>query len=148
MAGLEKDGKIINKMKISENVEKITNPGYKKVYRLYNKDTGRMIADVITLASEEAPSGDDYVIFDPSFTWKRQKLSNFISKELQVQIFDKGKLVYECPSLEEIRKYCLSQIDTLWEETLRFENPQPYYVDLSKELWALRTELIEDHQKA
>jgi nicotinate phosphoribosyltransferase len=148
MAGLEKDGKIINKMKISENVEKITNPGYKKVYRLYNKDTGRMIADVITLASEDAPAGDDYVIFDPSFTWKRQKLSNFIAKELQVQIFDKGKLVYECPSLEEIRKHCLSQIGTLWEETLRFENPQPYYVDLSQELWALRTRLIEDHQEA
>ena len=147
MAGLEKDGKIVNKLKISENVEKITNPGYKKVYRLYDKDTGRMIADVITLACEDAPAGDDYVIFDPSFTWKRQKLSNFVSKELQVQIFDKGKLVYACPSLEEIRTYCLEQIGTLWEETLRFEKPQPYYIDLSQKLWELRTELIEDHQE-
>jgi nicotinate phosphoribosyltransferase len=80
MAGIEKDGVIIPKMKISENVEKITNPGFKKVYRLYDKDNGRMVADVITLASENPPSGDDYVIFDPSFTWKRKKLSIFIAK--------------------------------------------------------------------
>jgi nicotinate phosphoribosyltransferase len=147
MSGIEKEGVIIPKMKISENVEKITNPGYKKVYRLYDKNTGRMMADVITLASEEPPSGDDYVIFDPSFTWKRQKLSNFTAKELQVKIFDKGKLVYDSPNIEEIRAWCLDHINTLWEETLRFENPQTYYIDLSQPLWELRTRLIEEHQE-
>ena len=147
MSGVEKDGEIVPKMKISENVEKITNPGFKKVYRLYDKDSGRMVADVITLASEEAPAGDDYVIFDPSFTWKRQKLSNFTAKELQVKIFDGGRLVYESPGIDEIRAYCLSQIPTLWEETLRFENPQTYYIDLSQKLWELRTGLIENYQE-
>jgi len=147
MSGVEKDGVIVPKMKISENVEKITNPGYKKVYRLYDKDSGRMIADVITLAEEEPPRDDDYVIFDPSFTWKRKKLRNFIAKELQVQIFDGGRLVYDSPSINEIRNHCLSQIPTLWEETLRFENPQNYYIDLSQELWELRTELIESHRE-
>ncbi|MCL2492687.1 MAG: nicotinate phosphoribosyltransferase [Clostridiales bacterium] len=144
MAGIEKDGVIVPKMKISENVEKITNPGFKKLYRLYDKSTGRMIADVITLAHEEAPSGDDYCIFDPSFTWKRKNLSNFIARELRLQIFDKGRCVYETPQPEAIRDFCLAQINTLWEETLRFENPQTYYVDLSQELWELRSSLIED----
>jgi len=143
MAGVEKDGVIEPKMKISENVEKLTNPGFKKVYRLYDKDSGRMVADVITLASEDPPAGDDYMIFDPSFTWKRKRLRNFIAKDLQVKIFEAGRLVYESPDLDTIRSYCLSQIDTLWEETLRFENPQPYYIDLSQELWELRAELIE-----
>jgi len=148
MSGVEEEGVVVPKMKISENVEKLTNPGFKKVYRLYNKDSGRMVADVITLAHEEAPSGDDYVIFDPSFTWKRQKLNNFVAKELQAQIFDKGRLVYESPDIDSIREYCLGQIGTLWEETLRFENPQPYYVDLSRELWELRAELIEKYKES
>ncbi|MCL2111580.1 MAG: nicotinate phosphoribosyltransferase [Clostridiales bacterium] len=147
LAGIEKDGAVEPRIKISENVEKITNPGYKKVYRLYHKDTGRMIADVITLACEPPPAGDDYVIFDPSFTWKRQKLSNFVAKELQAKIFDKGRLVYDSPSLDEIRTHCLAQVDTLWEETLRYENPQPYYIDLSQKLWELRTEMIESFQE-
>jgi nicotinate phosphoribosyltransferase len=142
MAGVEKNGAVEPRMKLSENVEKITNPGFKNLYRLYDKDSGRMIADVITLAHEEAPSGDDYKIFDPSFTWKRKRLSNFIAKELRKQIYEGGKLVYESPPVAEIRSYCLEQIETLWEETLRFENPQPYYVDLSQELWELRSALI------
>ena len=148
MAGVEKDGVITPKMKISENVEKITNPGFKKVYRLYDKVSGRMIADVITLADEKAPAGDDYVIFDPSYTWKRKKLKNFIAKDLQEQIFDKGKLVYESPGLDDIRAYCLEHIETLWEETRRFENPQPYYIDLSQKLWELRAALIEQYKEA
>ena len=148
MSGIERDGVLIPKMKISENVEKITNPGYKKVYRLYDKDSGRMMADVITLASEAPPSGDDYVIFDPSYTWKRKKLKNFVARELQARIFDKGRLVYDSPPIADIRAYCLEQIGTLWEETLRFENPQTYYIDLSQKLWELRTELIETCQDA
>ena len=148
MSGVEVNGVIEPKMKISENVEKLTNPGFKKVYRLYDKDSGRMIADVITLASEEVPAGDDYMIFDPSFTWKRKKLKNFIAKELQEQIFEKGRLVYDCPDLDTVREYCLEHIETLWEETLRFENPQPYYIDLSQELWELRAGLIEKYREA
>jgi len=147
MAGVETDGVILPKMKISENVEKLTNPGFKKVYRLYDKDSGRMIADVITLAYEETPAGDDYVIFDPSFTWKRKKLRNFVAKELQEPIFKRGRLAYNCPDIDTIRRYCLAHIGTLWEETLRFENPQPYYIDLSPELWELRAELIEKYQE-
>ena len=147
LAAIEKNGTLIPKMKISENVEKLTNPGCKKLYRLYDKDSGRMIADVITLADEPAPSGDDYTIFDPSFTWKRKKLSNFIAKELRVKVFDKGKLVYKTPTIDEIKTYCLAQTYTLWEETLRFENPQTYYIDLSQKLWELRTELIKACQE-
>jgi nicotinate phosphoribosyltransferase len=148
MAGIEKDGVIEPRMKLSENVEKITNPGFKKVYRLYDKDSGRMVADVITLASEDAPAGDDYTIFDPSFTWKRKKLSNFIAKELQVKIFEGGRLVYDSPDIEDIRAYCLEQTGTLWEETLRFENPQPYYIDLSKRLWELRSSLMAKYMES
>ena len=146
LSGIEKDGVIEPKMKLSENVEKITNPGFKKLYRLFDKDSNRMIADVITIAHEDAPSGDDYVIFDPSFTWKRKRLSNFVARDIREQIFKSGKCIYEKPDIDEIRNYCLSQISTLWDETLRFENPQSYYIDLSKELWELRTELIEKVQ--
>jgi nicotinate phosphoribosyltransferase len=147
LAGLEKDGKIVPKMKISENVEKITNPGFKSLYRLYDKDTQRAMADVITLDREPAPSGDEYVIFDPSFTWKRKKLSNFTAVNMRKQIFENGVCVYNRPQIDEIRSYCAAQVTTLWDEMLRFENPQSYYVDLSDELWRLRTRLIEDYQK-
>ena len=147
LAGIEHDGKIIPKMKISENVEKITNPGFKTVYRLYDKDTNKAIADVITLDHECIPDGSDYEIFDPQIVWKRKTVSNFYAKNLRVQIFDKGKCVYKCPSIDEIRQYCQDQIDTLWEEILRFENPHEYYVDLSRELWELRNKLIEEYQE-
>ena len=145
LAAYEKDGVITPKMKLSENVEKITNPGFKHVYRLFDKDTGRVMADVITLADEPIPAGDNYAIFDPSFTWKRKKLSNFIAVNLRKEIFKNGVCVYERPEIDEIRDYCKEQISTLWEELLRFENPQTYYVDLSDELWALRTKFIEEH---
>lgn len=147
LAGIEYDGQIIPKMKISENVEKITNPGFKTVYRLYDKDTNKAIADVITLDHECIPDGSDYEIFDPQIIWKRKTVSNFYAKNLRVQIFDKGKCVYKCPSIDEIRQYCREQIDTLWEEILRFENPHEYYVDLSRELWELRNKLIEEYQE-
>lgn len=147
LAGIEKNGKVIPKMKISENVEKITNPGFKTVYRLFDKDTNKAIADVITLDHEKIPEGDDYEIFDPQILWKRKKVSNFYAKNLRVQIFDKGVCVYQSPGIDEIRNYCKEQIDTLWDEILRFENPHKYYVDLSKELWQLRTKLIEQYQE-
>jgi nicotinate phosphoribosyltransferase len=146
LAGVEQDGVIIPTMKISENVEKITNPGFKSLYRLFDKDTKRAIADVITLDHEPAPYGDDYVIFDPSFTWKRKKLSNFTAVNLRKPVFAGGKCVYKRPSVSEIQEYCGRQVETLWDELLRFENPQTYYVDLSDELWRLRTGMIESYE--
>ncbi|MDF2655089.1 MAG: nicotinate phosphoribosyltransferase [Bacillota bacterium] len=147
LAALEKDGVLIPKMKISENVEKITDPGFKTVYRLFDKDTDKAIADVITLDHESIPEGSEYEIFDPKVIWKRKKVSNFYAKNLRVPIFLKGVCVYESPDIDAIRDYCKEQIDTLWEEILRFENPHEYYVDLSKELWELKTKLIEEYQK-
>ena len=144
LAAIEKNGKIIPKIKVSENVEKITNPGVKSLYRLYDKDNNRAIADVITLESEPAPSGDDYEIFDPQNVWKRKKVSNFTAKNLRKKIFDKGKLIYDKPNIEEIRNYVKSQVSALWDEMLRFENPQIYYVDLSHDLWKLKKNMIED----
>jgi nicotinate phosphoribosyltransferase len=148
LAGVEKGGEIVPKMKISENVGKITNPGFKTLYRLYDKDTRHVMADVITLDHEPAPAGSDYVIFDPSFTWKRKKLSNFTAIGLRERIFKNGECVYERPTIDAIRAYCAEQVGTLWDELLRFENPQNYYVDLSDELWRLRAELIENYQSA
>ena len=147
LVALEKDGKMIPKIKVSENVEKITNPGFKTLFRLYDKDTNRAIADVITLDEETIPEGDEYEIFDPQNVWKRKKVSNFIAKNLRVQLFDKGKLVYNPPSIDEIREYCASQVAALWDEMLRFENPQTYYVDLSHDLWELKKDLIEKATK-
>lgn len=145
LAALEKDGVIIPKMKISENIEKITNPGFKTLCRLYDKDTDHAIADVITLHDEPVPSGDDYGIFDPSAVWKRKKLNNFYAKNLRKQIFKNGELVYDMPSLEEIKKYCADQVNGMWDEMLRFENPQTYYVDLSPKLWDLKNQLLHEH---
>ena len=144
LAALETDGKMIPKIKISENVEKITNPGFKKVYRIYDKDSDKALADVITLADETIPMVDGYEIFDPNAIWKRKKLSNYYVKDLRVQIFDQGNCVYESPGIEEIKDYTKAQIDTLWDETLRFENPQTYYVDLSQKLWDMKHELLSE----
>lgn len=145
LAALEEDGVIIPKIKISENVEKITNPGFKSLYRLYDKETGKAIADVMTVDGEEIPEEDGYVIFDPNAVWKKKRLENFYAKNLRVQIFDQGKCVYTSPSVDQIKAYCKEQMDTLWGETLRFENPQTYYVDLSQNLWNMKNELIEKH---
>ncbi|WP_206458804.1 nicotinate phosphoribosyltransferase [Anaerovorax sp. IOR16] len=146
LSALEVEGTIVPKIKISENIEKITNPGFKKVYRLYDKTTNQAFADVITLNHEEIPSGSDYEIFNPEATWKRKKICNFYAKNLRVQVFKEGEVVYKSPTVHEIREYCLGQIDTLWDEIKRFENPHIYYVDLSKELWELKTKLIEEFQ--
>lgn len=142
LAAIEDNGVMVPKMKISENVEKITNPGFKKVYRLFDNETGKAMADVITLHEEKIPSKGNYEIFDPTAIWKRKMLSNFTAKELLVKIFDKGKCIYESPELEDIRKYCADQQATLWGEMLRFENPQTYYVDLSKKLWNMKHDLL------
>lgn len=142
LSAIIKNGKTIPKMKISENVEKITNPGFKKVVRFYDKETGKAMADVIMLHDEDTPDGDPYEIFDPNAVWKKKLLTNYEAKDLLVKVFDKGKCVYELPSIEEIRKTCQEQIDTLWGSVLRFENPQVYYVDLSEQLWNLKTIIL------
>ncbi|MGL5068584.1 MAG: nicotinate phosphoribosyltransferase [Sarcina sp.] len=143
LAAVEDNGKIIPRIKLSENVEKVSNPGYKKLYRLFDKDTHKAIADLITLADETINDDEPYKIFDPVHTWKKKTLKNFYAKELQVPIFEDGKLVYNSPSLKEIREYSIREVDKLWEEVLRFENPHTYYVDLSKKLWVMKDTLIE-----
>ena len=148
LAALETDGVMVPKIKISENVEKITNPGFKKLYRLYDKDTDKALGDVITLADETIPEVDGYEIFDPNAVWKRKTLKNYYVRDLRVQIFDKGRCVYESPDIEEIKAYAAQQVDTLWDETLRFENPQTYYVDLSQKLWDMKHQLLKAHNSA
>ena len=143
LAALEKDGKMIPKIKTSENIGKINTPGFKKVYRLYDKESDRLLGDVVMLHEEEAPSGDEYEIFDPNAVWKRKNITDFYAEELLVRIFDGGKLVYDLPSLEEIRDHCADQQDKLWDEMKRFERPQLYYVDMSHKLWDLKNRMIE-----
>ena len=145
LSGIGKGGKLEPRMKISENVEKITNPGFKKVVRFYAKDSGKALADVIMLRDEPLPDGKPYEIFDPNAVWKRKVLENYEVKELMVPIFEKGKLVYDMPEIEDIKATCKEQIDTLWGEVLRFENPQTYYVDLSKPLWNLKHDLLHKY---
>ncbi len=144
LVALETDGKMIPKIKISENVEKITNPGFKHVYRLYDKSTGKARGDVITVADETIPEVDEYEIFDPNAVWKRTKIRDYYVKDLRVQLFDKGRCVYESPSVDEIKEYCRKQMETMWDETLRFENPQTYYVDLSPKLWQIKNDLLSE----
>ena len=143
LSAIEKDGKTVPKINLSENVRKITIPSSKQVYRLIDKDSGKAIADVLTLDDEIIDETKPYVLFDPDFTWKRKEIENFVTRKLLVPIFKGGKKVYEEPSLKEIRDYCLRQTDTLWDEVKRFENPHKYDVDLSKNLWAERNGLIE-----
>ena len=139
------DGTVVPKLKISENVEKITNPHHKKLYRFYAKDTGKAIADYLTVYDEVVDDSKDMTIFDPDATWKTKKVYNFTARELQVPVFKSGELVYKLPSLEEIRSYCLAQVDTLWDEVKRFDNPQTYYVDLSQKLWDIKYDLLKSN---
>ena len=138
----EKDGSITPKIKVSENVGKITNPHYKKLYRIYDKRTGKAEADYITVWDEIVDESKPLELFDPDATWKRKTYTNFIAKPLQVQVFKKGELVYEQPSLQEIQAYCAKQVETLWDEVKRFENPHTYYVDLSQRLWDIKQSLL------
>ncbi len=141
----DRTGDIQPKIKISENVGKITTPHYKKLYRFFGNDTGKAIADYLCVYDETVDDTADLEIFDPDATWKRKQVYNFTAKELQVPIFRDGKLVYSLPSLDEIRNYCLSQVDTLWEEIKRFDNPQTYYVDLSQKLWDIKYGLLKEN---
>ena len=143
----KEDGSVTPKIKISENVVKITNPHYKKLYRFIGNDTGKAIADYLAIYDEVIDDSQNLEIFDPDATWKRKAVYNFTAKELQVPIFQNGKLVYELPNLDSIRNYCREQVDMLWDEIKRFDNPQTYYVDLSQKLWDIKYGLLEKNAK-
>ena len=148
LVAVENDaGKIVPKIKISENVTKITTPCFKAVWRLFDRETDKAIADVITLNNETIDDTKPYTIFDPEYTWKRKTLENFRAQPLLVQIFEKGSCVYAPRALNAIRSYCAAQVDSLWEEVTRFENPHKYYVDLSQTLWNEKQCLLDESGK-
>lgn len=134
------------KIKLSENITKITTPCNKKVVRFYSKDNDKAIADLIMCADEPSPDGSDYEIFDENHTWKRKTIKNYYTRDLLVPIFSKGTCVYESPDILQLREYCLNQIDGLWDEVKRFENPHTYYVDLSQKLWDIKNNLLKKHE--
>ena len=141
------EGEIIPKIKISENVGKITTPHFKKLYRFYGRDTGKAITDYLCVYDETVDDSCNLEIFDPEATWKRKEVYNFEARELLVPIYKNGKLVYKRPSMEELRAYCASQIETLWDEVKRFDNPHRYYVDLSQKLYDIKQSLLTKNNK-
>ncbi len=147
IVAVEEDGVAVPRIKLSENVQKITTPCAKEVYRLFDKDTSKAIADVITLQGETINENEPYELFDPNYTWKRKKVTNFIAKPLLVKIFDKGEYCYNNPDIKDIKEYCNEQVDTLWDEVKRFENPHTYYVDLSQKLWEEKKRLLDEYAK-
>ena len=148
LAAVEKDGQVIPKIKISENVGKITNPHFKKLYRFYGNDTGKAIADYLAVYDETVDDSQDIEIFDPEATWKRKRVYNYTARELQQPIFKDGQLVYRLPSLQEIQDYCKKEVDALWDEVKRFDNPHTYYVDLSQKLWDIKYRLLRENNQA
>ena len=140
----DENGAIVPKIKISENVSKITTPHFKKFYRFFGRDTGKAIADYLCVHDETVDDSRPLTIFDPEATWKRKEVRHFQAKEMQVPVFRQGKLVYRLPALEEIRAYCAGQMETLWDEVKRFDNPHTYYVDLSRKLWDIKYHLLEN----
>lgn len=140
----DEQGQIQPKIKVSENEDKITNPHFKTAYRIFDKATGKAEADYITVYDEVVDESKPLELFDPRSTWKRKTYTDFTIKPLQVQIFRGGELVYRQPSLQDIQKYCLEQVDTLWDEVKRFENPHGYYVDLSQKLWDIKQQLLRE----
>lgn len=139
----DEQGNIIPKIKISENTTKITNPHYKKLYRFYDNESGKALADELCVYDETIDGTKPHTIFDPDAIWKTKTLTDYSVKELHVTVFKNGELVYKQPSLFEIKRYCAEQTETLWDEVKRFENPHTYYVDLSKKLWDIKNELLE-----
>ena len=122
---------------------KISTPHFKKPYRLFERETGKAIADLICVYDETVDDTKPLVLFDPDYKWKKKKVTNFVAKELQIPVFIGGKQVYQSPDIKEIREYCAQQVGTLWDEVLRFENPHSYYVDLSQKLWDIKQDLLE-----
>jgi len=147
LAAVEKeDGIIVPKIKLSENAAKITTPHFKKVYRIFSKDTGKAEADLICLHDEEFDFSQPLELFDPNATWKRKIYTGIEVRELLVPIFQAGALVYDVPDLQASRAYCTRQVDSLWDEVKRFENPHNYYVDLSQRLWEIKQGLLAGHK--
>ena len=141
------DGRIVPKMKISENPVKITNPGVKKLYRIYDGENGMAIADLIALDHEEYDTSKPLTIYDPINTWKSMTLTDYTMKELQVPIFQGGECVYESPSLDEIRSHCAEEMDTFWDQYKRLLNPHRYKVDLSDSLWMLKNSMLQGYRR-
>jgi nicotinate phosphoribosyltransferase len=139
----EKNGEKTPAIMLSNNVNKITTPCSKRVWRLFDMESGKAIADVLTLDSENISEEKTYSLFDPDFTWKRKTVDNFVAREMLVPVFKDGECVYNMPSLEDIRAYCNEQVSSLWEEVIRFENPHRYYVDFSGKLWGVKQSMIE-----
>ena len=135
-------GNIIPKIKVSENLDKITIPHFKKTYRIFDNATGKAEADYLTVWDETVDESAPLELFDPRATWKRKTYTNFTAKPLQVPVFQGGKLVYRLPALSEIQAYCRAQVDTLWDTVKRFENPHTYYVDLSQRLFDIKQDLL------
>lgn len=144
------DQDFVPKIKLSENVEKVTNPGNKTIYRIYDKATGKIRADLICLANETFDPEKDMIIFDPMATWKKTKIAggSYTLRELLVPVFQKGECVYTSPTVMEIKDICKKELDTLWDETRRFVNPQEVYVDLSDKLFKIKSELLEQMGQA
>lgn len=142
LAAVERDGKLIPKIKISESAEKVTTPGFKDLYRLYDRGSGKAEADYITLRGEAVDDTKPLTIFDPDATWKRKTLTDFKAVRLLEPIYERGKRIYQSPALPEIQAFCKEEVGKLWEEVKRFENPHRYYVDLSQSLWSLKNEML------
>ena len=145
LAAVEDDaGHIIPRIKISENPAKVTTPHFKKVYRIFEEDSGKAIADLITVHDEAPDPEQPLELFDPDAVWKRKTIERFRMEELLVPVFQKGELVYDLPDIETIRRRCARELDRQWDEVKRFENPHNYYVDLSQKLWDIRAQLLKD----
>ena len=143
----KKTGTFIPKIKLSENEEKITNPGNKTTYRIYGKDSHKVIADIICLVGETFNENEPLLLFDPVATWKKTLLApgNYPMRELPVQVFKDGECVYHSPKVMDIQKYCKEELNTLWDETKRLVNPHEVHVDLSKPLWDMKHELLDKY---
>lgn len=146
LVAIEENNQIIPKMKVSNENTKTTNPGYKKVYRFYDRETGIAKGDVISLAQEEIPT-DEYTLTHPTDTWKQTTLNNYVIRPLLQKIYEKGQLVYQIPNIEESKAYCEREFKTMYPEVTRIMNPHEYYVDLSDELRNLKQKMIHNIQK-
>ncbi|MBQ9938977.1 MAG: nicotinate phosphoribosyltransferase [Oscillospiraceae bacterium] len=144
LTAILEDGRYVPKIKVSETIEKITNPDFKTFYRFYNKDTNEAVADYVCLYDEAPDTSKPVTIYDPVATWKRKELDNVYAECMLIPIFEKGECVYDSPALSEIKDYCKQQVDRLWEEVKRFEHPHRYYVDLSDKLWEIKRDLLSN----
>ena len=142
LVAIRENGRYIPRIKVSETVEKITTPGFKRAYRIFSRETGQAIADYITCHDEIIDEGAPLVLFDPDAVWKKRTVRGFECREILVPVFEGGKLVYELPNLADIQSYCKEEVGRLWEEVKRFEHPHRYYVDLSQKLWQMKQDLL------